>query len=116
MLGKDSQVTLAIACRNSYEGDALNLASFRESSELEFGADDAFILAPDVNAGELAASTGLPLTEGAAYAVRGASGRAALHRLRPEGGADVTVAGAARWGTGDGLFVSLAIVYVDGSV
>jgi holo-[acyl-carrier protein] synthase len=56
------------------------------------------------------------LTEGAAYAVRGASGRAALHRLRPEGGADVTVAGAARWGTGDGLFVSLAIVYVDGSV
>jgi replicative DNA helicase len=25
----------------------LNLASFRESSELEFGADDAFILAPD---------------------------------------------------------------------
>ncbi|GGP17878.1 4'-phosphopantetheinyl transferase superfamily protein [Nonomuraea glycinis] len=67
-------------------------------------------------AGELAASTGLPLTEGAAYAVRGASGRAALHRLRPEGDADVTVAGAARWGIGDGLFVSLAIVYVDGSV
>ena len=25
----------------------LNLASFRESSELEFGADDAFILHPD---------------------------------------------------------------------
>jgi len=25
----------------------LNLASFRESSELEFGADDAFILVPD---------------------------------------------------------------------
>lgn len=37
--------------RNSYEGDALNLASFRESSELEFGADDAFILAPDPKAG-----------------------------------------------------------------
>ncbi|MGH7192268.1 MAG: hypothetical protein ACREJM_01900, partial [Candidatus Saccharimonadales bacterium] len=31
----------------SYDGDALNLASFRESSELEFGADDAFILVPD---------------------------------------------------------------------
>ena len=33
--------------RTSYAGDALTLASFRESSELEFGADDAFILAPD---------------------------------------------------------------------
>ena len=32
--------------RNSY-GEGLNLASFRESSELEFGADSAFILAPD---------------------------------------------------------------------
>jgi replicative DNA helicase len=32
--------------RSSY-GEGLNLASFRESSELEFGADDAFILAPD---------------------------------------------------------------------
>ena len=31
-------------------GDGLNLASFRESSELEFGADDAFILVPDENA------------------------------------------------------------------
>lgn len=31
--------------RSSYAGDALSLASFRESSELEFGADDAFILA-----------------------------------------------------------------------
>lgn len=30
--------------RSSYDGDNLNLASFRESSELEFGADDAFIL------------------------------------------------------------------------
>ena len=38
--------------RNSYAGDGLNLASFRESSELEFGADDAFILAPDPEAGE----------------------------------------------------------------
>ena len=28
----------------------MNLASFRESSELEFGADDAFILVPDENA------------------------------------------------------------------
>jgi replicative DNA helicase len=33
--------------RSSYAGDALTLASFRESSELEFGADDAYILAPD---------------------------------------------------------------------
>jgi replicative DNA helicase len=32
--------------RTSYGGDALNLASFKESGELEFGADDAFILAP----------------------------------------------------------------------
>lgn len=35
------------AGRSSYDGDGLNLASFRESSELEFGADDAFILTPD---------------------------------------------------------------------
>lgn len=33
--------------RSSYSGDALTLASFRESSELEFGADDAFILVCD---------------------------------------------------------------------
>ncbi len=33
--------------RSSYSGDGLNLASFRESSELEFGADDAFILTPN---------------------------------------------------------------------
>lgn len=33
--------------RSTYAGDALNLASFRESSELEFGADDAFILVND---------------------------------------------------------------------
>jgi replicative DNA helicase len=32
--------------RASYSGAGLSLASFRESSELEFGADDAFILAP----------------------------------------------------------------------
>lgn len=32
--------------RSSYAGDGLNLASFRESSELEFGADDAFMLVP----------------------------------------------------------------------
>ena len=35
--------------RSSYAADALSLASFRESSELEFGADDAFILAPSSN-------------------------------------------------------------------
>jgi len=38
--GKDSKG------RSTYAGDALTLASFRESSELEFGADDAFILVP----------------------------------------------------------------------
>ncbi len=32
--------------RNSYNADTLSLASFRESSELEYGADDAYILAP----------------------------------------------------------------------
>jgi replicative DNA helicase len=32
--------------RSSYDGAGLNLASFRESSELEFGCDDAFILTP----------------------------------------------------------------------
>jgi len=32
--------------RVSYAGEDLSLGSFRESSELEFGADDAFILAP----------------------------------------------------------------------
>jgi replicative DNA helicase len=32
--------------RQSYDGDGLSLASFRESSELEFGADDAFLLVP----------------------------------------------------------------------
>jgi len=33
--------------RSSYGGDSLSLASFRESSELEFGCDDAFLLLPD---------------------------------------------------------------------
>jgi replicative DNA helicase len=33
--------------RSSYAGEGLNLASFRESSELEFGADDALILTAD---------------------------------------------------------------------
>lgn len=33
--------------RSSYAGDALSLASFRESSELEFGADAAYLLTPD---------------------------------------------------------------------
>jgi replicative DNA helicase len=37
--------------RSSY-AEGLSLASFRESSELEFGADDAFILAPDPDAGD----------------------------------------------------------------
>jgi replicative DNA helicase len=32
--------------RSTYEGDSMNLTSFKKSGELEFGADDAFILAP----------------------------------------------------------------------
>jgi len=44
--GKDSKG------RSSYAGDALSLASFRESSELEFGADDAFILVADAEDGD----------------------------------------------------------------
>jgi replicative DNA helicase len=38
--------------RSCYDGDGLNLASFRESSELEFGADDAYILVPDEDGGD----------------------------------------------------------------
>jgi replicative DNA helicase len=37
--------------RSSYTGEGLNLASFRESSELEFGSDDAFILTADDDQG-----------------------------------------------------------------
>lgn len=36
---------------STYAGDSLNLASFKESGELEFGADDAFMLAPTETAG-----------------------------------------------------------------
>jgi replicative DNA helicase len=32
-------------------GEGLSLASYRETSELEYGADDAFILAPDGDEG-----------------------------------------------------------------
>jgi replicative DNA helicase len=39
--------------RSSYDGDGLGLASFRESSELEYGADDAFLLTPDGDDGVL---------------------------------------------------------------
>jgi replicative DNA helicase len=39
--------------RSSYASDGLNLASFKESSELEFGADDAFILSPSGVDGEV---------------------------------------------------------------
>ncbi|GAA3465956.1 4'-phosphopantetheinyl transferase superfamily protein [Nonomuraea roseola] len=63
----------------------------------------------DEAADELTASTGLPLTGGTAYAVRGASAGAALLRLSP--GARGTVEAAARWGEGGGVLVSLAIVY-----
>jgi replicative DNA helicase len=41
--------------RSSYSGDGLNLASFRESSELEFGADDCFIAVPSEDGGEYGA-------------------------------------------------------------
>ncbi len=37
--------------RSSYDSDGLNLASFRESSELEFGCDSAFMLCPDKKRG-----------------------------------------------------------------
>lgn len=61
----------------------------------------------DEAAAELSATTGLTLLGGAAYTLRGASGEAARRRLSGP------VAGAARWGSGDGLLVSLAVVYVD---
>jgi replicative DNA helicase len=38
--------------RSSYADDALSLASYRESSELEYGCDDAFLLLPDPKAGD----------------------------------------------------------------
>ena len=38
--------------RSSYAGSGMSLASFRESSELEFGCDDAFILHPDADDAE----------------------------------------------------------------
>ncbi|NUW42239.1 4'-phosphopantetheinyl transferase superfamily protein [Nonomuraea rhodomycinica] len=65
----------------------------------------------DEAAAELAAATGAALDGSAAYALHGASRDAALRRLRPP--RDAAVAGAARWGSGGGLFVALAIVYVD---
>lgn len=37
--------------RSSYASDGLSLASFRESSELEYGADSAFLLVPEDDAG-----------------------------------------------------------------
>ena len=43
--------------RSSYAGDGLNLASFRESSELEFGADDAYILVPSDDDDDLSTVT-----------------------------------------------------------
>lgn len=35
--------------RSSYAGNTLSLASFRESSELEYGADDAYLLVPSTD-------------------------------------------------------------------
>lgn len=43
--------------RSSYSGDGMNLASYRESSELEFGADDAFILVPSEDGADYATVT-----------------------------------------------------------
>jgi len=40
-------------CQSSYDAEGLSLASFRESSELEYGADSASALAPDADAPEL---------------------------------------------------------------
>ena len=40
------------AGRSSYAGSGMSLASFRESSELEFGCDDAFILHPEADNAE----------------------------------------------------------------
>ena len=37
--------------RSSYSGENLNLASFKESGELEFGADDAYILSATADSG-----------------------------------------------------------------
>lgn len=37
--------------RSSYDAKGLNLASFKESGELEYGADDAFLMTPDGFAG-----------------------------------------------------------------
>ncbi|MEV7966993.1 hypothetical protein AB0O34_13550 [Sphaerisporangium sp. NPDC088356] len=68
----------------------------------------------DEAAEELTASTGLTLTGGATYAVRGACRRAALVRLAShQAPMEGAVAGAARWGHSAGLLVSLAIVFVD---
>lgn len=39
--------------RSSYDGGGLNLASFKESSELEFGADSAHMLCPTETEGEV---------------------------------------------------------------
>lgn len=35
--------------RSSYDPNGLGLASFKESGELEYGADSAYLLAPDAN-------------------------------------------------------------------
>lgn len=80
---------------------------FEPAAEPAAAWTDGFL---DAAVEELSASTGLALTEGAAYAVRGACKQAALVRLPPHEG---EVSGAARWGSGHGLFVALAIVFVD---
>jgi replicative DNA helicase len=48
--------------RSTYAGDTLTLASYRESSELEYGTDDAFLLVPAEDADEDFASSTISVT------------------------------------------------------
>jgi len=61
MFADDGKAVLAVSAisrskdkqgRSSYQGSDLGLGSFRESSELEFGADSAWILASDDGSGD----------------------------------------------------------------
>jgi replicative DNA helicase len=92
--------------RSTYAGDSLTLASFRESSELEFGADDAFILAPDDDQGDAMTLRHLKSRHGQALDVALTFDRK-HQRFTPAGTADqgprpdkgkLTAALAALWG------------------
>jgi replicative DNA helicase len=71
--------------RSSYAGEGLNLASFRESSELEYGADDAFILVPDDDQGEAVTLRHLKSRHGEARDIELIFHRK-LQRFTPAGG------------------------------